>query len=103
MPSLLKLTAGRRDVHSPANSEPHGYEHPEDDQVPVAGAEPDQQAGQGEGQGPHRQHHCPGQPIVQQVRQDGQEHGGEDEHQDEGGASQHLGALQLKIPHTLIL
>ena len=97
------LLTDQQVIYSPADSEAHGYEHPEDDQVPVAGAEPDQQAGQGEGQGPHRQHHCPGQPLVQQVRQDGQEHGGEDEHQDEGGASQHLGALQLKIPHTLIL
>ena len=75
---------------TPADSEAHGYEHPEDDEMPVAGAESDQEAGQGEGQGPGRQHHRPRQPLVQEVGQDGQEHGREDEDQDEGGARQHL-------------
>ena len=86
--------------YSPADSEAHGYEHPEDDELPVAGAEADQEAGQGEGQGAHGQHHRPGQPLIQQVRQDGQEHGGEDEHQDEGGASQHLEIGGITIKNT---
>ena len=82
MPLLGQLT-DKQAIYSPADSEAHGYEHPENYEVPVAGAEADQEAGQGEGQGAYGQHHRPGQPLVQQVRQDGQEHGGEDEHQDE--------------------
>ena len=80
---------------TPADSEAHGYEHPEDDQVPVAGAEPHQETGQGEGQGAHCQHHCPREPLIQEVRQDGQEHCREDEDQDKRGARQHLKTLLM--------
>ena len=58
--------------------------------MPVLGAEPHEEAGQGEGGGAHGQQDSPGQLGVQQVGQDGQHHGGEDEDQDEGGPSQEL-------------
>ena len=77
-------------LDSPADGESHGDEHPEDDELPVAGAEPHEQAGQGEGQAARGQHHRPRQPLVQEVGQDGQEHRREDEDQDERRARQHL-------------
>ena len=58
--------------------------------MPVLGAEPHQEAGQGEGDGAHSQQDSPGQLGVQQVGQDRQQHCREDEDQDEGWPSQKL-------------
>ena len=74
----------------PADSKTHGNHHPEYYEVPVLAAQAHQQAGQGEGECPSSQENCPGQVLVQEVREDGQQHGGEDEHLDEGWTGQNL-------------
>ena len=74
----------------PAHSEAHGNHHPEYDEVPVLAAQAHHEAGQGEGECPGSQENCPRQVLVQEVREDGQQHGGEDEHLDKGRTGQNL-------------
>ena len=63
--------------------------------MPVLGAQTHQEAGQGEGGSADSQEDSPGQLGVQEVGQDGQQHGGEDEDEDEGGSSQELKIVKL--------
>ena len=74
----------------PADSKTHGNHHPEYDEVPVLAAQAHHEAGEGEGECPSGQENSPGQVLVQEVREDCQQHRGEDEHLDEGRTGQNL-------------